>query len=104
MGNFGKWHICIFLLLSLVKFPMSWNQLSVIFEAAPVSFTCSNETIDKCSNECPALVYDQSVFSETIVSTWNLVCNRAQWSNFTQMCFMFGMLLGAFIFGSLSDK
>lgn len=55
MGVMGPWHIVIAVALSLVKFPVAWHQLSIIFLAPPTNFSCAapisktNEsTIMKC--------------------------------------------------------
>ncbi|XP_069500850.1 solute carrier family 22 member 6-B-like isoform X2 [Ambystoma mexicanum] len=48
--------------------------------------------------------YDQSVFSSTIVTQWDLVCNRKSWKEFAQSIYMAGVLVGAFGFGALADR
>ncbi|KAM8939228.1 solute carrier family 22 member 20-like [Pelodytes ibericus] len=48
--------------------------------------------------------YDQSVFSSTIVTEWNLVCNRSTWKQMSRSIYMTGVLLGALVFGNLADK
>lgn len=78
--------------------------MSIIFIAPPAEFQCINETIDKCSADCPAYNYNRTIFSETIITKWNLVCDNAQLANISQLIFMFGILLGNFIFGTLADK
>ena len=39
----------------------------------------------------------------TIVSEWNLVCERSSLPAMTNSSFMFGVMLGAFFLGSLAD-
>lgn len=78
--------------------------MSIIFTAPPTPFECVNTTIDKCSDSCPAHTFDQTVFTETIISTWDLVCDKAQLANVSQLIFMFGILLGNIIFGTIADK
>ncbi|KAM4617174.1 solute carrier family 22 member 20-like [Discoglossus pictus] len=48
--------------------------------------------------------FDKSVFSSTIVSEWNLVCNHRSWKQVARSIYMTGVLLGALVFGSLADK
>ncbi|XP_039625240.1 solute carrier family 22 member 6-A-like isoform X1 [Polypterus senegalus] len=48
--------------------------------------------------------YDRTEFSETIVTEWNLVCDLRHLRQMSQSIYMGGVLLGALIFGSLSDK
>lgn len=78
--------------------------MSIIFTAPPASFECFNTTIPKCAESCPAHEFDRTVFEETIITTWDLVCENAQWANVSQLIFMFGILLGNVIFGTIADK
>ncbi|XP_018409790.1 PREDICTED: solute carrier family 22 member 20-like [Nanorana parkeri] len=48
--------------------------------------------------------YDRSVFSSTIVTEWNLVCNHHSLKQIARSIYMTGVLLGALVFGSLADK
>lgn len=93
MGSMGPWHIVIAIAISLGKFPISWHQLSIVFLAPPVSFTCispfiingqlknegcevdvGNGTFEKCIN----FSYDRSVFRETIVTQVSIVNSNCQ--------------------------
>lgn len=78
--------------------------MSIIFVGPPPTFKCINETIDACTNSCPGYEYDRSVFSETIISQWDLVCENAQLANISQMIFMFGIMVGNLGFGVMADK
>ncbi|KAJ6645259.1 Organic cation transporter protein [Pseudolycoriella hygida] len=104
MGAFGKWHVFICSVIFLLKFPVAWHQMSIIFLAPPLNFSCANNTIPACSGECVEYNYDRSIFTETIKTTWNLVCGEEHWSNISQMIFMAGILIGNVLFGTLSDK
>lgn len=107
MGDLGKWHIIVCAAVFLLKFPVGWHQMSIIFLAPPVSYTCSNivnaTDDDKCLASCTK-EYDRSIFKETIITEWDLVCNKSQWANLSQTLFMFGILFGNMIFGTLADK
>ncbi|XP_077148771.1 solute carrier family 22 member 20-like [Ranitomeya variabilis] len=48
--------------------------------------------------------YDQSIFSSTIVTEWNLVCNQIPLRQVARSIYMTGVLLGALVFGTLADK
>ncbi|KAJ1105672.1 hypothetical protein NDU88_003077 [Pleurodeles waltl] len=48
--------------------------------------------------------YDQTVFSSTIITEWDLVCDRRQMNQVAQTIYMAGVMVGAIIFGSLSDR
>ncbi|KAM9676145.1 D-aspartate oxidase isoform 5-T5 [Dama dama] len=49
-------------------------------------------------------IYDRSKWLSTVVTQWDLVCNREWFGRLIQPTFMFGVLLGAVIFGYLSDR
>lgn len=105
MGSLGRWHIIVCLFIFLLKFPVAWHQMSIIFMAPNINYTCSNPNItDKCSAACTSYQFDRVTFTETIQMTWNLVCTREQLANASQTIFMFGILVGNMIFGKLADK
>lgn len=83
MGVMGPWHIVIAIALSLVKFPVAWHQLSIVFLAPPTNFSCispesstngsmimkcyvdiGNETMEKCTG----FKYDRRIFRESIIT------------------------------------
>ena len=105
MGQFGKWHFIVCAVVFLLKFPVAWHQMSIIFIAPPVgNFSCVNASIDRCSKDCPEYAYNRSIFTETITTQWDLVCENSQMANASQMIFMFGILIGNILFGTLADK
>ncbi|XP_043281642.1 organic cation transporter protein-like isoform X2 [Venturia canescens] len=118
MGAMGPWHVIIAVALSLVNFPVAWNQLSIAFIAPPANFTClspvsvDNSTTSRCEvslgngtiEKCHEFEYDRSIFTETIITEWNLVCDRAQLANLAQSCTMFGILVGNMVFSAMADR
>nr|XP_015816929.2 organic cation/carnitine transporter 2 [Nothobranchius furzeri] len=48
--------------------------------------------------------YDHSVYTSTIVSEWNLVCDESWKKPLTTSLFFFGVLTGSFLSGQLSDR
>lgn len=89
MGSMGPWHIVIVVALSLVKFPVAWHQLSIVFLAPPTNFTCiaplsvtpdnvtmkcevdvGNGTMEKCTD----FKYDRHIFRESIISQVSYNC------------------------------
>lgn len=103
MGQFGRWHFLVCSIVFLLKFPVAWHQMSIIFIGPKPKFHCI-EDVDPCSDQCPSLIFDRTVFLNTINMEWNLVCKNEQWANFAQMVFMFGILVGNILFGTLADK
>ncbi|KAM7361200.1 organic cation transporter protein-like [Cochliomyia hominivorax] len=56
------------------------------------------------TKQCEHFLYDQSLYVNSAVTEWNLVCGRSLLSATSDSIFMFGVLLGSIIFGQLSDK
>ncbi|XP_034436315.1 organic cation transporter protein isoform X1 [Hippoglossus hippoglossus] len=48
--------------------------------------------------------YSNNTFKSTIVTEWDLVCDNASLNNMGSSIYMFGLLVGAVLFGSLADK
>ncbi|KAI3381222.1 hypothetical protein SNEBB_002699 [Seison nebaliae] len=59
-----------------------------------------NSTNDKCDE----WVYDHSTFTSTLTEEWDLVCDRLTFKSSAQTAYFFGILIGSFILGVLSDK
>ncbi|KAL0112549.1 hypothetical protein PUN28_012100 [Cardiocondyla obscurior] len=116
IGNLGRWQIVICLAISLVKFPVAWHQLAIVFMAPHQDYNCTEPAAEEYSEDqcmanlndtlvkCTAWEYDRKIFPETITSQWNLVCDRTHYANIQQSILMFGVLLGNIIFGSLADR
>lgn len=104
IGVLGKWHIWICLAIFLVKFPVAWHQLSIVFVAPRTDFYCADTALDKCDPNCTAHVFNRSIFTETILSEWDLVCDKQYLADFAQTITMLGILFGNMVFGYLSDK
>uniref|UniRef100_A0A8C3I0D6 Major facilitator superfamily (MFS) profile domain-containing protein n=1 Tax=Chrysemys picta bellii TaxID=8478 RepID=A0A8C3I0D6_CHRPI len=49
-------------------------------------------------------VYDKSIFTSTIITEWDLVCDYRQLKQMAQSIYMAGILAGGIIFGGLSDR
>uniref|UniRef100_A0A4W3J5Q8 Solute carrier family 22 member 16 n=1 Tax=Callorhinchus milii TaxID=7868 RepID=A0A4W3J5Q8_CALMI len=60
-----------------------------------------NRTRHSCSD---GFVYDQTHMENSIVTEWDLVCDKEWLAKLTQPIFMIGVLLGAVIFGDIADR
>ncbi|ELK26181.1 Solute carrier family 22 member 9 [Myotis davidii] len=49
-------------------------------------------------------IYDQSIFTSTTVTQWNLVCKSKSLKLWSQSMFMAGFMLGSLLGGYISDK
>lgn len=104
MGELGRWQIWVCGVIFLLKFPVAWHQMSIIFLAPKPEFSCKDETLSRCDSNCNEHVFNTSVFTNTIQMEWDLVCNRSTLASLSQTVFMFGILVGNMFFGALADK
>lgn len=104
MGEFGRWQFFVCVVIFLLKFPVAWHQMGIIFLAPKPEFSCSDPSLSQCDSKCPEHVFNRSVFTNTIQMEWDLVCSRQSLPNLSQMIFMFGILVGNMVFGALADN
>ncbi|CAG4930720.1 unnamed protein product [Colias eurytheme] len=76
LGDFGKWQLKISILMALLKLPMAWYQLNILFLAPPQNFWCAKPKICNrysddewrqiCSplnQEHPCLIFDPDILA-----------------------------------------
>ncbi|XP_030074643.1 solute carrier family 22 member 20-like [Microcaecilia unicolor] len=49
-------------------------------------------------------IYDTSLFSSTIITEWDLVCEQRRMKQMAQTIYMTGVLMGSIVFGGLADR
>lgn len=54
-------------------------------------------------SNCSSWEYDKSVFTSTITSDWDLVCEKESLVEWGQSLYFIGMISGVFLFGQLAD-
>ncbi|XP_022815571.1 organic cation transporter protein-like isoform X2 [Spodoptera litura] len=111
LGDFGKWQLIVFASVSLVKLSSGWVQMAILFLTPNLTFRCADlanytEEImnNTCYKGCGKYEYDTSPFDNTIVSEWDLICERRWLASFNQTVLQVGILIGSTIFGFLSDR
>lgn len=111
LGDFGRWQFLVFSTVSLVKLSSGWVQMAILFLTPNITFWCKdlgNSTDEiknsTCYKDCLEYEYDTSPFESTIVSEWDLVCERQWLASFNQMMLQVGILIGSIIFGFMSDR
>ncbi|XP_052750899.1 organic cation transporter protein-like [Galleria mellonella] len=112
VGHFGKWQFIVFSSVFLVKLSSGWVQMAILFLTPSYTYWCSefdgNTKIEvknsTCYKNCLKYAYDTSPFVNTIISEWDLVCERNWLASFTQMMLQLGILIGSIVFGFLSDR
>uniref|UniRef100_A0A8C6LER0 Solute carrier family 22 member 16 n=1 Tax=Nothobranchius furzeri TaxID=105023 RepID=A0A8C6LER0_NOTFU len=60
-----------------------------------------NKTVRECSG---SFVYDHTEVHQSIVTDWDLVCDREWLAKLCQPTFMLGVLIGALVFGDMADR
>lgn len=101
-GSIGKYQIGVGILLSLLKFTVELHQMAIIFLAPRTTFVCEDTGNATCP--CSQPLYDTSVFSRSIVTEWDLICDKQWLISFGQTLFQLGTLVGSVFFGMASDR
>lgn len=57
-GALSWWQISVIVLISLVKLPVTWTQMNIVFIAPPIEYECIDEDVNKCSLNCTGYVYN----------------------------------------------
>lgn len=123
VGEFGLWQFIIFASVSMVKLSSGWVQMAILFLTPKMDYWCvefANSTANiaslltaleiglvsnaTCYADCVRYEYDTSPFENTILSEWDLICDRAWLASLTQTILQFGILIGSILFGFLSDR
>ncbi|XP_030201039.1 organic cation transporter protein isoform X2 [Gadus morhua] len=132
IGGFGRFQKLLYVWICLPQVFLAFNQLASIFTGATPPHIClsappawrggPNSTslllllhrgeAQACpdrrngsNHSCPGgWQYDTSVFSSTVVTEWDLVCDRARTNSVLSSLYMAGLLVGAMGFGYLSDR
>lgn len=140
IGGFGRWQCQLSILVSILKIPISWIQLSILFLAPPTEFWCAppkkfkslstRKWIDLISSgsnvtgklhicQMPNVLnsrntsivpcqwgyeYNTTQVHSSIITEWDLVCDRKILADIAQTILMFGILVGLSIFGPAADQ
>ena len=118
----GRWQVLLIGYMSVMWFIFPMPSMSMMFVGASPEFKCAdgfdmNATFaslpaetPEChpsndnSTYCKRWVYDNSVYESTVVTEWDLVCDRKPMLSMLQSILMLGGIAGALTGGKLSDK
>lgn len=105
VGNIGRWQVMLVVLIFLSKFSVAWHQLLMVAQQPLPVFKCTDPDIeDPCSVECPGHDFDTTFFKSTVITEWDLVCDKKWVASFIQMMVMLGILVGNVVLGWASDR
>lgn len=116
IGSFGRWQATICFIAASTRLLAMWNIFSIIFLTPATEFSCTeftatslknyidNNISSTCYEDCARYEYVNNIFNKTLISEFDLICEDAWLASFTQMVLMFGVLLGVFLFGWISDR
>lgn len=121
-GGFGTYQKKILIILSLISSLAAIVTYSSVFNTAKPKLECNykndfpqliDQNITVCDiveniaqsgdNSSYTCSYDKTYYGNSIVTEWDLVCDKVSWTSFTQTVFMIGALSSVFV-GSFSDK
>ncbi|KAL9873251.1 organic cation transporter protein-like [Glossina fuscipes fuscipes] len=105
LGDLGRYQLFYCLIIFVAKFPSAWVTLAHLFVSGKADYYCKDPLdADPCTKGCETADFNRSVFSETIEITFDLTCGRYWLSSLTQSAVMGGIMVGAIVYGILSDK
>jgi len=84
-----------------------WRNISSPAQNSCNMYSRYNGSFDESDNStmpCSSMTYDNSLFQETIVQKWDLVCEDKLLQNISSFVFFSGTGVGVFIAGLLADK
>ncbi|CAG2100135.1 unnamed protein product [Medioppia subpectinata] len=120
VGEWGKWQSLFFTHCILLWATGAFVNMGFVFHTKRVDFWCAdtptNLTSQHLSDEtkcykyinpnesCTHWEYNRTQFRKTIITEFDLVCNRANYASLTQSCFIMGYVFSGLIVSHFSDK
>ncbi|XP_055695061.1 organic cation transporter protein [Lutzomyia longipalpis] len=66
--------------------------------------TILSDALNETLTTCKSFDYDMELIGKTVISEWQLVCNRASMVSVVEMCFLAGAAVGSVCSGWISDQ
>lgn len=114
IGSFGKFQIIHFIVLTFPSFYAGSQSLALTFLAPKdQDFWCSGsdrDGPDDCytggnqSEPCHSWDYDKAVYGDTLLSQYNMVCDRSYLIQLSYMCLTGASVVSAAVSGWLIDR
>ena len=112
IGDLGPQQVRYAVAFWLFNAYAAWHMLQFTFVGFAIKFECYTADQDTpYYNVCPAnrmakcqrVVFANAETESTIVSEWNLVCDREWMAPFSMSVFMAGVMIGALLLGAVAD-
>ena len=112
IGDLGPQQVRYAVAFLLFNAYASWHMLQFSFVGYAIKFECYTADQDtpyynvcpaNAASKCQKIAFANVEEETTIVSEWNLVCDREWLAAFTMSVFMAGVMLGAPLLGLASD-
>jgi len=110
IGETGKWQLQRIAIVFFISIPGLAHIFVSPFSMPKTDFWCydeltdSNHTKNECLDSCKMYQHDLSFWEETVISQYDLVCQRSYLPTLSKMLFFGGFGLGTFISGIISDS
>ncbi|XP_063636060.1 solute carrier family 22 member 1-like [Cydia splendana] len=100
-----RYHIYFIGVFFATKFMSVWHTLNIIFLSPPMHYTCGGDEAAK-ENACPCdnPIWDYSMFTKTVQTKFGIICDKMWLISMSESISFFGLLVGALVFGFLSDR
>ncbi|XP_039873239.1 solute carrier family 22 member 16 [Simochromis diagramma] len=84
------------------QWELSWCRCTLRINPTHFSYDFDgNKTVKECTGN---FVYDHTEVYQSIVTDWDLVCDKEWLAKLCQPTFMLGVLIGALVFGDVADR
>jgi len=118
LGQFGRFQQLLYFMLWLPAASMAAGVYVAVYMEWSPEFSCADDQSKNDPHQdfdgscyrsdnvtkCESYEYDTSLFTSTVVSDFNLVCDRDFIRTLSKTIYMMGMLVGSFVFGWFGDR
>lgn len=108
IGEVGPQQLVYFLYTAIVGgLFVSGQMLQIVFTGATPEFRCWNGSTlmqTKCGDDDDCSLPEYTSRFTSIATEWDLICKQSYQVRLVQSIFMSGVMVGAFVFGYISDR